>query len=357
MRHLPFSLIAALAASALPALAARADTPPDNGRLTFPVYGLSFVPPKGEWTSNACPLFPNIAMYRLTDAQHHVIAELDIQTNETPPFERHKLDEFALAQNAEILNQTFSIDNAPALAVRKEHGDDKCGAFLMLVADHDARSYTFSVQSAGDNAPTHELITLVKSVKWMAPEDAILHLGQLQKVPLFQDSKESATVQLPTLFRRIPQSREKNFDAFLLTDAAGKQLAAISFHFIPATDDLPGIPQDDRLLDLRRRLLETAQKRWGMSDFPLMDTKNPLNNGVITTLTVPPPSVSSDAHMISTSSRYGAIFSKAGITEIEMRIFGDPDDNTPTWDKALLDVANSFRFNAYGTTQPAIISP
>ena len=336
---------------------ARADATPETARITLPVYGVSFDPPKGEWVSNPCPIYPNIVMYRLIDAQHRVIAELDIQSNETKPFERHTLDEFALAQNAEVLVQTFAIDNAPTLAVRKEHGDDKCGAFLMLVADHDTRSYTFSVQASGDNAPTHDLITLVKSVKWMAPEDPLLHIGQPQKVSIFQDSKQDAAIQLPTIFRRLVQNKQSDFDVFLATDAAGKQLAAISFLFIPSSADLPGIPQDDKLLELRRHLLETAQKRWGTPDFPLMDINNPLDHGVVTSPTVPPDSLSSDARMIKSVSRYGAIFNKPGLTEVEMRSFGDPGDSSARWDKILLDIANSLRFSASSSTPSTTISP
>ncbi|MGN6371311.1 MAG: hypothetical protein ACTHN5_23905 [Phycisphaerae bacterium] len=352
---LPTLLLGALFFGAFAATPVSTAAEPDNGRVTLPVYGISFVPPKGEWRSNPCPLYPNIAMYRLVDAHDRILAELDIQSSETPPFERHRLDEFALAQNADVLVQTYSIDNAPTIAVRKERGDDKCGAFLMLVADHDGRSYTFLVQAAADNAPTHELIQLVKSVKWSAPQDPLLHLGQLQKVSVFADSKMDASVQLPTVFRRIPQNREKNLDVFLVTDAAGKQVAAISLRFIPATDDLPGIPQDEKLLDLRRRLLQTAQKRWDMSDFPLMDRKNILNHGVITSPTVV-GSISSDAKAITAVSRYGAIFNQPGITEVETRAFGDPGETTAKWDATLLDIANSLRFGTDTTTQPAATS-
>ena len=355
MRHPGSLLLSVFTACALSSQIAPARAESDNGRITLPVYGLSFDPPKGEWTPNPCPIAPNIVMYRLVDAQHHVLAELDIQSRETPPFERHLLDEFALAQNAEVLIQPFTIDNAPAVAVRKERGDDKCGAFLMLTADHDTRTYAFSVQAAGDNAPTHDLITLVKSVKWMAPEDPLLHIGKPQKIALFQDSKHDAAIQLPTLFRRIPQNKEKNLDVFLVTDAAAKQVAAISFQFIPASDDVPGIPQDDKLLEIRRRLLETAQKRWGIGDFPLMDINNPLNHGVVTSPTGF-SNLSSDAHVINSVNRYGAIFNKPGLTFVEMRIF-DPGETTTKWDQILLDVANSLRFNAGSSTQPTTASP
>jgi hypothetical protein len=351
VRHLRSLLLSASIACALAAPLAPARADADKERLTLPVYGISFIPPGGEWLSNPCPFCPNIATYYLLDAQHHLISELDIQATETPPFERHNLDELALTLNAEVLIQTFSIDNAPTVAVRKERGDDRSPAFLTLVADHGGRSYSFSIHTIGNNLSTHELITLVKSVKWIAPEDPILHLSPTQKVPIFSDINLDASIQIPTLFRRIPPNREKGFDVFLATDAAGKQVAAITFHFIPATADNPGIPQDDKLLEERRHLLETAEKRWGMPDFPLMDNKNPLDHGVITSATAT-SSFSADARAINAVSRYGAIFNNAGVTEVEMRIIDQPPEAAAKWDKTLLEIANSFRLAAGSTTQP-----
>ncbi|HUO08706.1 MAG TPA: hypothetical protein VM008_10430 [Phycisphaerae bacterium] len=350
-----FSLKTFVACSILTLLvrgvASAQSTAPAEGRLSFPTFGISFIPPAG-WIANTCPTLPNIMMYRLQDRNQHTLGELNLEVSETPPFERHKLDEFALAQNAEVLVQAFQIDRAPAIAVRKSQRDDKSGAFLLLVADHENRSYTFSVQAEGDAAQTHDLITLVKSVRWIPFEDALDHVAASQKQSIFPNSTVDATIQLPLIFRRLPQVKQKNFDAFIVTDGASKQIAGISLFFIPADADHPGIPDDTQILDLRRNLLANAQKRWGMSDFPLMDTKSPIPRGVVTSPTVI-SSLSSDAHIITATSRYGAIFDKRGVTYIETQAFGDPSETTAKWDQLLLDIANSLTFTDQSATQPA----
>jgi hypothetical protein len=319
----------------------------EPGRVSFPTYGISFVPPAG-WSSDPCPAVPNIATLGQFDKDHHIMAEITIQVNETPPFERHKLDEFALAQRGEVLVETFSIDQAPTTVVRKTQKDDKGGAFLLLVANHDTRSYSFSGGAPGDNAPTHELIALVKSVKWIPVEDPLDHLKPTQTMHLFDDA---ATVELPTVFRRVAGIKQKNLVVYMATDAAGKQMAGISFFLMPADANHPGIPDDSQVLEVRRNMLETAQKRWGLNDFPLMDIKNPIAHGVATIPTVV-TSLSPDAHMLTTTSRYCAIFGKQGVTYVEFQSYGDSGERSDKWDTALLGIANSLKFSGEAATQP-----
>ena len=89
-----------------------------------------------------------------------------------------------------------------------------------------------------------------------------------------------------------------------------------------------------------------------MSDFPLMDTKTPMQHGLATAPTVV-SSLSNDAHVITTTSRFCAIFNQEGVTEVEMRVFGEPSDKTAKWDPILLNIANSLTFTPPSASQPA----
>src|SRR5579864_3645424 len=58
------SIVACGAGLVLSGSAVYAETVPNNPeRLSFPTYGVSFVPPAG-WVANPCATFPNIAQYR-----------------------------------------------------------------------------------------------------------------------------------------------------------------------------------------------------------------------------------------------------------------------------------------------------